>query len=168
MSSSTALFISVLLLAGNAFFVGAEFAVMSVRRSQVEPLAAAGDRRARTVLYALEHVSEMLATAQLGITVCSTSLGALAEPAIAHLLHDPFEAVGLPTEASHAVAFVIALLVVVYLHVVAGEMIPKNLAISAPERAALAFGPPLVLISRLLKPVIWVLNELANLILRAV
>ena len=168
MSSATALLISVLLLAGNAFFVGAEFAVMSVRRSQVEPLAAAGDRRARTVLYALEHVSEMLATAQLGITVCSTSLGALAEPAIAHLLHDPFEAVGLPPEASHAVAFVIALLVVVYLHVVAGEMIPKNLAISAPERAALAFGPPLVLISRLLKPVIWVLNELANLILRAV
>lgn len=168
MSSSTALLVSVLLLAGNAFFVGAEFAVMSVRRSQMEPLAAAGNKRARTVMYALEHVSEMLATAQLGITVCSTSLGALAEPAIAHLLHGPFEAVGLPREASHAVAFVIALLVVVYLHVVAGEMIPKNLAISTPERAALVFGPPLVLVSRVLKPVIWTLNELANLLLRAV
>ncbi len=166
MSSTTALLVSVLLLAGNAFFVGAEFAVMSVRRSQMEPLAAAGDRRARTVLYALEHVSEMLATAQLGITVCSTSLGALAEPAIAHLLHGPFEAMGLPRGASHAVAFVIALLVVVYLHVVAGEMIPKNLAISTPDRAALAFGPPLVVVSRMLKPVIWALNELANLILR--
>lgn len=166
MSTGTALLISVLLLVGNAFFVGAEFAVMSVRRSQVEPLAAAGNRRARTVLFALEHVSEMLATAQLGITVCSTGLGALAEPAIAHALHDPFKELGLPPEAAHAVAFVIALLLVVYLHVVAGEMIPKNLAISQPERAALVFGPPLVFVSRLLRPVIWGLNELANVILR--
>lgn len=168
MSSTTALWVSILLLVGNAFFVGAEFAVMSVRRSQIEPLAATGHPGARTVLYALEHVSEMLATAQLGVTVCSTSLGALAEPAIAHLLLGPFEAVGLPPEAAHGLAFVIALLIVVYLHVVAGEMIPKNLAISAPEKAALVFGPPLVALSRVLRPVIWVLNELANVVLRAV
>lgn len=166
MTSATALSVSVVLLLANAFFVGAEFAVMSVRRSQVEPLAAAGDRRARTVMYALEHVSEMLATAQLGVTVCSTGLGALAEPALAHLLEAPFEALGLPLQATHVVGFALALAIVVYLHVVAGEMIPKNLAISRPERAALLFAPPLVAISRLLKPVIWTLNELANLVLR--
>ncbi|NLI19032.1 MAG: HlyC/CorC family transporter [Actinomycetales bacterium] len=166
MSTSTALVASVFLLLGNAFFVGAEFAVMSVRRSQVEPLLAAGNRRARTVMYALEHVSEMLATAQLGITVCSTSLGALAEPALAHLIEVPFEALGLPAGATHVVGFALALTLVVYLHVVAGEMIPKNLAISRPERAALVFAPPLVALSRALKPVIWGLNALANSILR--
>jgi len=167
MTSGTALLVSAVLLLGNAFFVGAEFAVMSVRRSQVEPLAAAGNRRARTVMYALEHVSEMLATAQLGVTVCSTSLGALAEPALAHLVEAPFEALGLPARATHVVGFALALAIVVYLHVVAGEMIPKNLAISRPERAALVFAPPLVALSRVLRPVIWVLNELANLVLRA-
>ena len=91
MSSNLALLIAVLLLAGNAFFVGAEFAIISARRSQVEPLAEAGDRRARTVLWAMEHVSLMLACAQLGITVCSTSLGVVAEPAIAHLIEDPLD-----------------------------------------------------------------------------
>jgi len=167
-STGAALAVSVLLLVANAFFVGAEFAVMSVRRSQVEPRAAAGDRRARTVLYALEHVSEMLATAQLGVTVCSTSLGALAEPAIAHLVRVPLESLGLPGEAAHVVGFVVALGIVVYLHVVAGEMIPKNLAISAPEKAALVFAPPLVALSRVLRPVIRLLNALANLVLRLV
>ena len=88
MSSQIALLVGVLLLAGNAFFVGAEFAILSARRSAIEPLAAAGDRRARTVLWAMEHVSLMLACAQLGVTVCSTSLGVVAEPAIAHLIED--------------------------------------------------------------------------------
>lgn len=166
MSTSTALIVSVLLLIGNAFFVGAEFAVMSVRRSQLEPLVEKGKRGAATALYAVEHVSAMLATAQLGVTICSTSLGALAEPAVAHLLHGPFEALGLPAAAAHVVAFLIALAIVVYLHVVAGEMIPKNLAISMPDRAVLWFGPPLVWLSRILGPVIWVLNEIANVLLR--
>jgi len=168
MSNTTALLLSVLLLAGNAFFVGAEFAVMSVRRSQLEPLVEAKRPGAATALYAVEHVSQMLATAQLGVTVCSTSLGALAEPAIAHLLYGPFEALGLPAAASHVVAFVIALSLVVYLHVVTGEMVPKNLVISMPERAVLYFGPPLVWLSKILAPIIWVLNEIANHVLRLI
>ena len=86
MSTSWALVLAVLLLAGNAFFVAAEFAIISARRSSIEPLADGGDRRARTVLWAMEHVSLMLAVAQLGVTVCSTSLGLVAEPAIAHLI----------------------------------------------------------------------------------
>ena len=86
MSAGTALLIGAVLLAANAFFVGAEFAIMSARRSQMEPLAAAGSRSAKTVLWAMEHVSLMLACAQLGITICSTGIGVVAEPAIAHQL----------------------------------------------------------------------------------
>ena len=167
MSTGLAITIGALLLAANAFFVGAEFAVISARRSSIEPLAAAGSLRARTVLWAMEHVSLMLACAQLGITVCSTSLGVVAEPAIAHAIEGPLTAVGLPEAAVHPVAFVIALAVVVYLHVVLGEMVPKNLAVAGPDRAALWFAPPLVWIARVVSPVITALNWLANGALRA-
>ncbi|GCD21200.1 HlyC/CorC family transporter [Cellulomonas sp. H30R-01] len=166
MSSNLALLVGALLLAGNAFFVGAEFAIISARRSQVEPLAEAGDRRARTVLWAMEHVSLMLACAQLGITVCSTSLGVVAEPALAHLIEDPLHALGVSEDLTHPIAFVLALAIVVYLHVVLGEMVPKNLAVAGPERAVLMFGPPLVWIARMVRPVIAALNWLANHALR--
>lgn len=166
MSTTLALLLAVALLALNAFFVGAEFAVMSARRSRIEPLAAEGSKSARTVLYAMEHVSLMLACAQLGVTVCSTSLGVVAEPAIAHLVEGPLVAIGLPAEASHAVGFVVALALVVYLHVVVGEMVPKNLAVTSPERAAMIFAPPLVWLSKVLHPIVAALNWLANSILR--
>ncbi len=162
MSTWPALALVVVFLAGNAFFVGAEFAVISARRSAIEPLAAAGDRRARTVLWAMEHVSLMLACAQLGITVCSTSLGLVAEPALARLVERPLHALGAGGAWTHPVAFVVALLVVVYLHVVLGEMVPKNLAVAGPDRAVLAFGPPLVWLGRVVRPVITALNWLAN------
>ena len=166
MSPGLAILLGVLLLAGNAFFVGAEFAIISARRSAVEPLAEAGSRRARVVLWAMENVSLMLACAQLGITICSTSLGVVAEPAIAHGLEAPLDAIGLPEAAAHPIAFVLALALVVYLHVVLGEMVPKNLAVAGPDRAVLWFGPPLVWVARVLRPVIVVLNTLANHILR--
>ncbi|WP_129337510.1 hemolysin family protein [Cellulomonas endophytica] len=168
MSAGPALLLAVLLLAGNAFFVAAEFSIISARRSAIEPLADAGDRRAATVVWAMEHVSLMLACAQLGITVCSTSLGVVAEPAIAHLIEDPLHAVGVSTALAHPIAFVVALLLVVYLHVVLGEMVPKNLAVAGPDRAVLVFGPPLVWIGRVVRPVIGALNWLANHALRAV
>lgn len=167
MSTGTAIAIGVLLLAANAFFVGAEFAILSARRSSIEPLAAAGSRRARTVLWAMEHVSLMLACAQLGITICSTSLGVVAEPALARLIERPMAALGLPGQVVHPVAFVLALAIVVYLHVVLGEMVPKNLAVAGPLKAVLWFGPPLVWIGRVVSPVITALNWLANHILRA-
>ncbi|MCL3862639.1 hemolysin family protein [Actinotalea sp. K2] len=166
MSSGAAILLGVVLLAANAFFVGAEFAIISARRSAIEPLAAAGSRRARTVLWAMENVSLMLACAQLGITVCSTSLGVVAEPALARVIEGPLTEVGLPAAAVHPVAFVMALSIVVYLHVVLGEMVPKNLAVSGPDRAVLWFGPPLVLIGRAVSPVIRLLNWMANHILR--
>lgn len=168
MSSGTALLVGLLLLAANAFFVGAEFAIMSARRSQIEPLAEQGVRGARTVLWAMENVSLMLACAQLGITVCSTGLGVVAEPAIATLVERPMVSLGMPVEAAHAVGFAVALALVVYLHVVLGEMVPKNLAVATPERAALWFGPPLVWVSRVVSPVIRMLNWIANVVLRAI
>jgi len=165
-SPAAALGLAGLLLLLNAIFVGAEFAVISARRSQVEPLADAGRRTARTTLWAMEHVSLMLACAQLGITVCSLGLGAVAEPAIAHLLEVPFGAVGVPLELLHPIAFTLALGVVIYLHVVVGEMVPKNLAIAGPERAALLLAPPLVGIARGLSPLIRLLTAVTNGLLR--
>lgn len=166
MNATLALVLAVLLLAGNAFFVAAEFAIISARRSAIEPLAAAGDRRAQTVLWAMEHVSLMLACAQLGVTICSTTLGVVAEPAIAHLIEAPLHALGVGSELTHPIGFVVALLLVVYLHVVLGEMVPKNLSVSGPDRAVLIFGPPLVWLGRVVKPVITALNWLANHVLR--
>jgi CBS domain containing-hemolysin-like protein len=165
-SPGAALALALLLLLGNAFFVGAEFAVISARRSQVEPLADAGKRSARTTLWAMEHVSLMLAASQLGITICSLGLGAVAEPAIAHLLEVPFAAVRIPEGLLHPAAFALALAVVIYLHVVVGEMVPKNLALAGPERSALALAPALVGIARALAPLIRVLTVVTNGLLR--
>ncbi len=163
--SALALLAALLLLAGNAFFVGAEFSVMSVRRSQVEPLAG-NSRRARTVLEALHHLSVMLAGAQLGITLCSLGLGAVAEPAVARLLQGGLEAVHVPEALLHPLAFAVALTVVVFLHMVLGEMVPKNIALARPERAALVLVPPLVAFARAAGPVLRLLNAIANATLR--
>ncbi|MDO8383625.1 MAG: hemolysin family protein [Microbacterium sp.] len=156
----------VVLLAFNAFFVGAEFAVISARRSQIEPLAEKGSRAAKTALYAMEHATLMLATSQLGITICSLLILNVSEPAIHHLLAVPFGLTGLSEAVVDVVAFVVALLVVSYLHVVFGEMIPKNLAFSVPDRAVLILATPLVWVSKLFHPVIATLNWIANAVLR--
>jgi len=162
MSDYTALLVAALLLAFNAFFVGAEFALISARRSQIEPRALAGSRMARTTLRAMENVSLMMAGAQLGITICSVGLGAVGEPAVAHLLEPLFEAVHVPHGLVHPISFVIALAVVVSLHVVLGEMVPKNIAIAGPDRAALVLGPPMLGVVTVLRPVIVALNAIAN------
>ncbi|PNE37563.1 MULTISPECIES: hemolysin family protein [Streptomyces] len=160
------LFVGLLTLVVNAFFVGAEFALISVRRSQIEPYAEAGDRRAGSVLWGLQHVSALLAAAQLGITLCTLVLGAVAEPAIAHLLEPGFDAVGIPHALIHPISFVIALAVATYLHMLFGEMVPKNVALAEPVRSALLLGPPLVALTRALRPVIFAINALANGLLR--
>ncbi|MDT0346378.1 hemolysin family protein [Streptomyces litchfieldiae] len=155
-----------LMLVVNAFFVGAEFALISVRRDQIEPRADAGERGARTVLWALRHLSPMMATAQLGITVSSLVLGAVAEPAMEHLLKPVFDAVGVPSALVHPLSFAIALSLATYLHMLVGEMVPKNIALAEPERSALLLGPPLVALTRALRPVIFSVNALANALLR--
>ena len=156
----------VVLLIANAFFVGAEFAVISARRSQIEPLAERGSRAAKTALYAMEHATLMLATSQLGITICSLLILNVSEPAIHHLLEVPLGIFGWDAGVVTVVAFVITLSLVSFLHVVFGEMVPKNLAFSVPDRAVLILAPPLVAVSRLFRHVIWALNATANGVLR--
>lgn len=167
MSEGWALALTVALLLLNGLFVAAEFALVAARRTTVEPRAEAGSRRAAATLRAMERVSLMMAGAQLGVTVCSLGLGALSEPAIAHLLEPAFQAAGVPDAAGQAVAFALALALVTVLHVVIGEIVPKNGTLTAPDRAAMWLGPPLALIVRALKPLIWLLNESANLMLSA-
>lgn len=156
----------VVLLIANAFFVGAEFAVISARRSQIEPRAEAGSKRAKTALYAMEHATLMLATSQLGITVCSLLILNVSEPSIHHLLEGPLAWTGLSAQAVSITAFVLTLLIVTYLHVVFGEMIPKNAAFSIPDQAVLLLAPPLVAVSRVLKHIIAAMNAMANGVLR--
>jgi CBS domain containing-hemolysin-like protein len=156
----------VVLLAGNAFFVGAEFAVIAAKRSQIEPLAETGSKRAKTSLYAMENATLMLATSQLGITVCSLLILLVSEPAVHHLLEGPLESLGLPVAAVGTIAFILALLIVTYLHVVLGEMVPKNMSFSLPDKAVLLLAPPLVFVSRVISPVIRAMNAIANGILR--
>lgn len=160
------LLIGALTLLTNAFFVGAEFALISVRRSQIEPRAQAGHKRARSTLWGVQHLSAMMATAQLGITVSSLVLGAVAEPAIAHLLEPAFEAVRVPHALVHPISFAIALTLATYLHMLIGEMVPKNLALASPVPTALLLGPPLVALTRALRPVIFGINAFANGLLR--
>lgn len=158
--------LTVVLLGGNAFFVAAEFALISARRDRLEALAAQGKRNANTVIRAGENLSMMLAAAQLGITICSILLGRVGEPAVAHLLEGPFELLGLPEQLLHPVAFALALTIVVILHILFGEMIPKNIALAGPERSALLLVPAHLMWLRLARPLIALYNLAANLSLR--
>jgi CBS domain containing-hemolysin-like protein len=162
MSTGAALVLTVVLLLGNAFFVGAEFALVSARRTKVEPRARAGSRMAKTTLRAMEDLTSVIAAAQFGITVCSLGLGAVAEPAFAAVLEPMFHNLGLAESWLHPVSFTLGMSAVVYLHVVLGEMVPKNLALAGPERAAVIFGPPMVGLVTFLKPVVYALNALAD------
>ncbi len=152
----------VLLLAVNAFFVASEFAVISAKRSQIEPLAEAGRRRAKTALGAMEHATLMLSTTQLGITVASLLILEVSEPAIHHLLEVPLSVTGLPETVIEIVAFAVTLVFVSFLHVVFGEMVPKNIAFSLPDRAVLLLATPLVFVARVFRPIIHALNATTN------
>lgn len=166
MSDSAAIAVGILLLLLNAFFVGAEFSLLSSRRDRLEALREQGVSRARTVIRANQEGSLMLTSAQLGITLCSLGLGRIGEPAVAHQLERLAEPIQLPGPLLHTVAFAIALTVVVLLHVLVGEMVPKNLAIAEPERVALWLVPPLVAFVKLARPFIAVFNMMANAVLR--
>ncbi len=168
MSVGVALLVSVLLLVLNAFFVAAEFAVIAAKRHRLEERAAEGSRAARAAVAASKELSLMLAGAQLGITLCTLGLGALSEPAIATLLEPVLEWAKVPTEFTHLVAVIIAVGLVVFLHMVIGEMAPKSWAISHPETAALRLALPFRAFARVVRPLIAVLNALANLMLRLV
>ncbi|OBF19520.1 hemolysin family protein [Mycobacterium sp. ACS4331] len=160
--------LTVVLLAANAFFVGSEFALISARRDRLEALAEQGKRSAVTVIRAGERLSLMLAGAQLGITVCSILLGRVGEPAVAHLLEKPFGLLGVPDAVLHTVSFVVALGLVVLLHVLLGEMVPKNIAIAGPESTAMLLIPIYLVYIKAARPFIAFYNWCANVTLRLV
>jgi len=159
------LLLSVALVAANGFFVGAEFAVLAARRGRLEPLLRTS-RSARTALRAIEQLPLMISACQFGITLASLGLGALGEPAVAALLIGPFEALHLPHQLIHPLALAIALTLISALHMLLGEMVPKNLALAGPERAALILAPPLLAFVRVFRPVIISLTAVATGVLR--
>ena len=156
----------VVLLLGNAFFVASEFAVISARRAQIEPRAEAGSRPAKITIKAMERVSLMLATTQIGVTICSLLILVIVEPSVHHLLEPLLHAIHLSDGVASGVAFGFTLVVVSFLHVVIGEMVPKNISFSVPERAALILVPALYFLAIAIKPVVAGLNIAANGILR--
>ena len=161
----TSFLVTVALLLGNAVFVGGEFALIASRRTMIEPLAATS-KRARWALSAMNQIPLMIAGAQLGITICSLGLGAIAEPALAHLLEGPFQALTLPERAVHPIAFVLTLGVVVFLHTVAGEMVPKNITLAGPERSALVLGPVMLAFCTVTRPLLVAMKWASRLVLR--
>jgi CBS domain containing-hemolysin-like protein len=158
---------SLFLIAVNAWFVAVEFALVGSHRAKVEVFAQQGSRRAAMALTAMHDLSQQLAGSQLGITVASLGLGVLAEPAVAGLIEPVVEVFGSPPEGVvHGVAFVVAIAIVAFLHMVLGEMVPKGLAIAGPERALLVLAPVNNLFTAVFRPVIWFLDRSANGIVR--
>jgi CBS domain containing-hemolysin-like protein len=156
------------LLLANAFYVAVEFSLVASRRASLEPKAEAGDRRARWGLAALEDVNFQLAGSQLGITMASLGLGAVAEPTFANLIESALEPFGaIPDGVVHGLAFVVALSLVVFLHLVLGEMVPKSIAIADPERVLMALSALNRAYTAVFGPIIRLLNGLANLGTRA-
>lgn len=156
----------VVFILGNAFFVATQFALVTARRDQVEPLAESGTRGAKSTLEQLRSLPRMLAGSQLGIAACSLGLGAVAEPAFAHALEPVLHGLHLPGGVVTGLAFGVALVFVSFLHMVIGEMVPKNLALAGPVRAALLLAPLMSLWVRATRPVLFVINGLANIFVR--
>ncbi|MEO7124543.1 MAG: hemolysin family protein [Nakamurella sp.] len=155
----------VLLVLASALFVAAEFSLIAARRSLIEPLAVSS-ARARSTLTAMDNVSVLLACAQLGITVCALVLGAVGEPAVAHLIEPLLAKVGMPEQAAGTVGLVLGLLIVVAIHVSFGEMVPKNIALAAPERTAMVLVPALRVVTAMFGPIVRGLDHLANAVVR--
>ncbi len=167
MNIFTTILMIVALLAANAFFVAAEFALISSRKDRIESLIAQGKPAARKVLYATEHLSIMLAGAQFGITIASLILGKVAEPAVAHFIEGPFQALGIPDNLLHPISFVIALAFITFLHILFGEMVPKNIAIAGPETLAMWLTPAMIWWVKITRPLIEFMNWIARITLRA-
>src|SRR5215207_10065914 len=160
----------VLLLVGlNAFFVAAEFALVATRRSKIDQQAAGGDRGARAVQQALKHLDRYISGTQLGITLASLALGWLGEPALAALIDLGLGKLGVnvPIGVAHSAAAVAtAFVIITFLHIVLGELAPKSVALIKPEGVSKVVARPLMLFSSVMSPFIWVLNGVANRLLR--
>ncbi|SNX66196.1 CBS domain containing-hemolysin-like protein [Streptomyces sp. TLI_55] len=166
MSFPMALFVTVLLLIGSGFFVAAEFALVAAKRHRMEKAAAEGRSGAKAALAGMRELSLMLAGAQLGITVCTLGLGSVSKPAISHELDPLLHKVGLPSAVSYGIAFAVAMIVVVFLHMVVGEMAPKSWAIAHPERSAMLLSPPFRAVVKVVRPLLAILNRISNALVR--
>ena len=156
------------LVALNGFFVAAEFSLVAARRSKLDEMIAQGDRAARTVQTALQHLDRYIAATQLGITIASLALGWIGEPILAQLFDRLFRTIGLnpsPT-AIHVAAVPVAFFILTFFHIVLGELAPKSIALTSPEKTARAVVRPLLVFSRVMSPFIWVFNGAANGLLR--
>ena len=158
----TGIFAFLGLLLANGFFVAAEFAVISARRAQIEPRAEAGSKPAKLTIKGMENVSLILATCQLGVTISGLLILLVAEPAIHELLKGPLGLFALGEELETIVAFAITLVLVSFLHVLIGEMVPKNISFSIPERSALVLVPLVYGLAVIMKPIVFALNAIAN------
>ena len=153
----------------NGLFVAAEFALVGSRLSRLEKMADDGSKAAQWLVDLFKrHAGKdsYIAVAQLGITLASIGLGMYGEPAVAHWLYDPLETVGIPETASHTVGFMVALSAITYMHVVFGEMIPKALALQAPENVSMKLNPLMRSFSALFRPMVTVLNSIAFALMR--
>lgn len=150
------------LVAANAFFVALEFTVITSRREKLEPLVEQGRLTARLAIKAVHELSIELAGAQLGVTMASLGLGVVGEPSVSHLLESALDPLGLPQSAIRVIGFAVALILVSFLHLVLGEMVPKNVALAGPERVLMALSVPNLLYTTLFRPVIVGLDKLAN------
>ncbi|BBY00920.1 hemolysin family protein [Mycobacterium seoulense] len=167
MSDPMGVFLAILLIGVNAFFVGAEFSLISARRDRLEALAEQGKARAVTVMRAGEQLPAMLAGAQLGVTAASLLLGRIGESAVSSLLRTALGLTGIPPALLHTLSFAIALAIVVTLHVLLGEMVPKNIALAGPERTAMLLVPPYLAYVRAARPFIVFYNKCASVVVRA-
>jgi CBS domain containing-hemolysin-like protein len=159
------------LVLANGFFVAAEFALVAVRRTRIDQLASEGDSRAKTVQRALKHLDRYISGTQLGITLASLALGWIGEPALASLIDRMLAGMGVaaPSAVAHsAAAITTAFLIITFLHVVLGELAPKSIALTKPEKVSKLVARPLMFFSTLAYPAVWVLNGAANVLLRLV
>lgn len=153
-----------ILVALTAFFVSAEFAYVRVRSSRIDQLIAEGHKKASVVKKILSKLDGFLSAIQLGITVVSLILGWLGEPTIKQILKPLFHMVHLPTSVEDILSFIISFAIITFLNVVLGELAPKTIAIQNAESIALSFATPLVWFSRIMFPIIWVLNRSSRLV----
>lgn len=155
-----------LLIIISAYFVMAEFALVKVRKTRIEQLALEGNKQAKKVLAILENLDGYLSACQIGITITSLGLGWLGEPAVQSLLDPLLQRFDLGENVTHSISFLVAFLLITYIHVVFGELAPKTIAIQKAETISLKISPSMVFFYRLMYPFIWLLNGTANLIVR--
>lgn len=158
----------VILIALTAFFVAVEFAIVRVRGSRVDQLIAEGHKGAPAVKLVTTNLDGYLSACQLGITITALGLGWLGEPTVEKILHPVFQSLELPEAVSSGLSFVIAFVVITYLHVVVGELAPKTMAIRKSEEIALLTARPLILFTKIMRPFIWALNGSANQLVRLI